>query len=148
MNNGLSISINNLTLVGTVPGGAAPPPPCCGLQTYPMNPPESTPSGYLDTSATPYIVQGSCDSTLVFSVTYDRELDDPFFGTDIFINGSSIGLTVGGSITFTVSPGDQIYFQAITGGFISGPCVFTFSVINQTCGEVTSSVVFVATLEA
>lgn len=27
MNNGLSISINSLTLVGTVPDGAAPPPP-------------------------------------------------------------------------------------------------------------------------
>ena len=26
MNNGLSISINSLTLVGTVPDGAAPPP--------------------------------------------------------------------------------------------------------------------------
>jgi len=148
MSNGLSISINSLTLIGTVPDGAAPTPPCCGAQIYPMSDSESTPSDYLDTSVKPYEIQGTCNSTLVFSVTYDREIADPFHSTDIFINGSPIGLSTGGSVSFVVSPGDLLFFLAIMGVSGIGPGTFTFRVINQTCGEVTPSVIFVATLGA
>jgi len=134
--------IRDLVFPEPTPGG------CCGEQTYPMTPPETIPGDYLDTGLTPYTVLGTCDSTLVFSVTYDRILDDPFFSTDVYWNGNPIGLTPGGSVSITVSPGDQLFFIAIMGITGMGQGVFTFRVINQTCGEVTPTVVFVATLGA
>lgn len=146
MSNGLAICTNNLMIVGEVFSSSGPAP-CCAAQTYPMTPPESTPGDYLDTSLTPYTVIGSCPATLVFSVSYDRILDDLFFGTDIYWNGNPIGLTTGGSVSITVSPGDELFFVAIMGITGIGPGVFTFSVTNHTCG-VGPNVVFVATLGA
>jgi hypothetical protein len=32
MNNGLALCINNLMLIGTVPGGVAPPPPTTSIE--------------------------------------------------------------------------------------------------------------------
>lgn len=108
-------------------------PPCCGLQTYPMAAPVVYNGDYWDTSGDKYIVPGTCDADLLFSVTYDRILDDPFYGVDVYVNGSSIGLTVGSPITITVSPGDEIFFVAIMGTIGIGPGIFTFSVENLTC---------------
>ena len=122
-------------------------PACCGLQTYPMAAPVDDPGDYWDTFATPYIVQGTCDSDLTFSVTYDRIIDDPFYSVDVYHNGNAIGLTVGGDVTITVSPGDDITFQAIMGLVGIGPGIFTFSVQNLTCATGTD-VVWVCELGA
>lgn len=123
-------------------------PPCCALQTYPMTPPVSIPGDYYDSSLTPYIVPGTCDAVLEFSFTYDRILDDPFYGVDIYWNGNSIGMSLPSNpVTIQVSPGDELFFITIMGLTGIGPGIFTFSVVNQTCGT-GPDVVFVAELGA
>jgi len=118
--------------------------PCCGLQSVPFHHPEEKSAVDYDSSLEPYTVLGSCPADVIFNVTYDNILTDPFGYADIYVDGNPVGLAFDTPTPWTMNPGESVFFVAgITIG--TGPGTITFTMINSTCGTPVETI-FVVTL--